>query len=287
MNFTKNGYVPTRKAILIGSPSKGKRFLPGVKQDLANVRFFLESDNAGRWFPREIITLNNPSFEKVIQEIHSTSVDYLFVYFSGHGGTLNGDGRVLELNNALISDLDLLNTCPRQLIICDACSNHIKASIGRIPEYSDENFNFDGTYEARELFNQYIMNSPHGKVIVHSSQIGEYSYDSSDGGVFTQALLTVSTQIKTSQDYIPYSLLEMLQLVPAELQRNNNKQVPTIFAKGDLRVPFVFGMQRKARISAVQRFVAQNSPTNQPTSNEGLMLFGLSLFVLALIVGNK
>lgn len=283
MNFVNSAYKVTRKAILIGSPSNGERHLPGVNQDLKNLRYFLKSDNAGRWFDNEIVTLNNPSFQRLTKEVHLSTVDYLLIYFSGHGGTFDDNQRVLELEDAFIRDYDLLNTCPRQLIICDACSDHIGASIGAIPEGNDDNFDFDGSNEARELFNYYILNSPHGKTIVHSSQIGYSSFDSPNGGCFTLALLTASTQLKSLHDYTPFSIIEMLQRARMNLAQDNNPQIPTIYKEGDLQVPFVFGMQRKARVSAIQELQRQQLQATTASSSNGAIFFGLGILALTLM----
>jgi Caspase domain len=289
MNFSKSKYHVSRKAILIGSPSKGERFLPGVSQDLDGFHRFLKSDNGGRWYDEEILTLNNPDFKTVVQQIQSITVDYLIVYFSGHGGTMEGGQRVLELQDGFIADIDFLNECPRQVVICDACSNYIRPGISGIPEYEEKYFNFDGVYKARELFDQYILNSPCGKIIVHSTQLGQPSYDSVDGGYFTQALLNVATRLKTSIDYHPLSIADILHYVPDYLQKKGNEQIPTFYAEGDLRIPFAFGFQKKKRPALQSQLYPQTIATQlPPSSNDGWgILLGLGLLVLAVTAGSE
>jgi hypothetical protein len=287
VNFDKSKYHVSRKAILIGSPSIGDRYLPGVSQDLINFRRLLKSDNAGRWFDKEIVTLQNPSIQTVITEVHSTTVDYLFIYFSGHGGTTEENCRMLELRNGLIADTDLLNTCPRQLIVCDACSNYIRPGISGIPEFGEEYFHFDGVYTARELFDHYILNSPCGKVIVHSTQLGQPSYDGRDGGYFTQALINVATKLNTFQNYYPLSIIDVLAYVPEYLQRRGNSQIPTLYAEGNLEVPFVFGFQQQKRPARQPYQQDQTLKSSQQSSTNGWILLGLGALFLAATLGKK
>jgi Caspase domain len=250
-------------------------------------KYIVVIDNAGRWFDNEIVTLQNPSVETVVKEVHSAVVDYLIVYFSGHGGTMEGDRRMLELKNGLITDTDLLNTCTKQIVIRDSCSNYIRPGISGIPEFGEEYFSFDGVYTARELFDQYILHSPCGKIIVHSTQLGQPSYDGIDGGYFTQALINVATKLKTPQNYYPLSIADVLSYVPSHLQRRSNSQIPTIYAEGDLSVPFVFGFQQQPRPAPQPYLQNQNIKGIQSSSKDGLALLGLGVLVLALALGSK
>ncbi|MBS1509367.1 MAG: caspase family protein [Bacteroidetes bacterium] len=287
MIYNTGKYHVSRKAILIGAPSKGGRHLPGVSQDLAGFRRYLKSDKAGRWFDNEIITLPHPDLQTAINQIHSTVVDYLIVYFSGHGATIEGNKRVLEFRDGFITDTDFLNACPRQVVICDACSNYIQPGISGIPEYGEEYFHFDGIYKARELFDQYILNSPCGKIIVHSTQLGQPSYDSIDGGYFTQGLLNVATKLKTFQNYYPLSIADVLRYVPGYLQKRGNNQIPTIYAEGNLNIPFAFGFQKSKHPGRKLPPQGQIAKANDDSSNNGLVLLSLGLLALAVVAANK
>lgn len=75
----------TRQAILIGAPSV-KPALPGVIQDLKDIKTFLLSSRGGAWREDEIIILTNPT--KISVEAHIRAVklkDYVFITCSGHG----------------------------------------------------------------------------------------------------------------------------------------------------------------------------------------------------------
>lgn len=228
----------TRKAILIGCPGSKSTFLKGVKKDLFRMSQFLRSNKGGAWRGSEIIQLQNPSLAEVTTIKDEALVDYLFVYFSGHGYTGWGNSRMIMLRDQSISDFYLLNSSPRQLIIVDACRNYTAPGLGGIPSFEDhvDHFEAQSTYQ---LYNDSIALSPAGKLIVHATQPGKYSYDSPSGGYFTQALLHISTRMTASDEYSPCSIQSVLHHVPGFLKRNRNNQIPCItFSEGILTVPF-------------------------------------------------
>jgi hypothetical protein len=272
----------TRKAILIGCPGSGNSFLRGVAEDLINMENFLQSDKGGRWFPDEIVTLTNPSFEKVFSVVHSTNEDYNFIYFSGHGFTSHDNSRMLALRDNNIADLFFINDSPRQLIVVDACRNYVAPGISGIPDLGEEWFSFDGVYEAREMFDNYIVNSPHGKTIIHATQIGEYSYDSSTGGYFTKALLNISTRVM-AETYRPIFITRVLDFVPQVLQKQGNSQVPCItYTQGNLIVPFAIAVPQTSQSKPQPRRIPQRqfATTNNNSSGAGLALLGLGLLLI-------
>lgn len=278
----------TRKAILIGSPGKGNNYLYGVEQDLTNVKNFLLSDKGGRWFSDEIITLSNASFNQVFSKVHSVNSDYLFIYFSGHGWTSQKNERMLSLRDVSISDLFLLNSSPRQLILIDACRNYVAPGIYGIPDLGERYSHYDGYYESRELFNRFIAASPFGKTIIHATQVGESSYDSPSGGYFTQALLNLSAGIKTDS-HKAFGITKILEYVPAVLQRKNNFQIPSVtFKTGDLRVPFAIGvpqsMQPEIKWTVPQR---QTVGTSNNSSGAGLAWLALGVLFFIAVSGSK
>lgn len=277
-------YYVTRKAILIGSPGTDRNFLNGVPYDLENVKNLLLSDKCGRWNDDEIITLTNPNRQTLLNVIQSTYADYLFIYFSGHGWTSKTGERMLALRDCSISDLYLLNKSPRQLVLVDACRKYITPGISGFPDFGERFENFNGYYKAREIFNFYIANSPFGKVIVHATQSNGLSYDSPEGGYFTQALINIATRLKTEQNYSPIPISNILKHVPAYLQMQNNFQIPSItYSTGNLTVPFVFGFIKV--IQRVQRKIPnrQSIATNTISSGQGWALLSLTVLLLAAV----
>lgn len=89
----------TGKSILIGCPVGRNSYLHSVVEDLNNMKNFLPSDRGVRWYSNEIITLNNPSLERLFQVVHSTSTDYNFIYFSGFNFTSQNLKRTLALRD--------------------------------------------------------------------------------------------------------------------------------------------------------------------------------------------
>lgn len=265
----------TRKAVLIGCPGDRNNFLEGVKQDIKNICNYLKSDKGGAWYDSEIEVIYNPTFDKVSSVVHSVNVDYTFIYFSGHGFTNTDDHRMLCLKDYDMSDKFLLNESPRQLIIVDACRNYIAPGITGIPDFGEQWDHFDATSPIHDLFDKYIENSPNGKLIIHATKQGEFSYDSPNGGYFTQALLHVSTRIKNKNNCDPVHIYRILDYIPTVLQRHNNYQVPSItFRKGNLMVPFAFAIPSFSQ----KRSIPHKNPIPQISSNVNLVYLGLFAF---------
>lgn len=280
---------PTRKAILIGCPGSGDSFLIGVKQDLEKVSKYLQSEKGGVWYENEIMPLYNPSYLQVKQAIENAVADYVIIYFSGHGytDTVN-NARMICLKDYYISDKHLLNNSHRQLVLIDACRNEVGQGISGIPDFEPQWEYFTGS-PVRELFDNYIKNSPAGKLIVHGTQRGEYSYDSSTGGMFTNALLNIGTRIKADQTYTQASISTVLNYVPRILQPQDNYQIPSIaYRTGNLTVPFAIGIP-KCNLPQNKRTVPQRQliTTNNSSSGGGWFALGLGLIVLGMATSNK
>ncbi|MBS1491420.1 MAG: caspase family protein [Bacteroidetes bacterium] len=236
----KNFESITRKAILIGCPGGNDNFLSGVRKDLENMSRFLQSNKGGAWTRNEIIVLQNPNSFEALNLVNQTTADYIFVYFSGHGFSSLNNSRMLMLRDQAIADCDLLNDSPRQLVIIDACRNYSAPGLSGVPEFDEHVDHFESA--AYEVFSEGIACSPEGKLIVHATQPGRYSYDSPSGGYFTQALLHVATRMKTEEHYSPCTVNSVLYHVPNVLKRNRNNQIPNItYRSGDLTVPFALG----------------------------------------------
>jgi hypothetical protein len=286
MNFYRDS--PKRKAILIGSPGNKNNFLKGVKHDLDNLSKYLQSEKGGVWYEDEIKQLYNPSYFQVKQEIENTISDYVLVYFSGHGYTdTEKNQRMICLKDYNISDKHLLNNSQRQLILIDACRNEVGQSLFGLPDYQPDLSYFVGS-PVRRLFDNYIKNSPVGKLIIHGTQRGESSYDSSTGGMFTNALINIGTRINAEEKYTPAQISKVLTYVPEVLQSQNNYQVPSIaYKSGNLTVPFAIGVPK-----------LHTSPTNIPqrqliyenhnSSNGGWLILGcLGLLALGIAASSS
>lgn len=238
-----------RAAILIGCPGPQTNFLKGVYVDLQAMQEFLLSPQGGSWHTHELLALSNPGVEEIAECMRLVTADYLFVYFSGHGFTNNLKQRAICLRDRNIKDLSLLNQSSRQLVVIDSCRNYIGGCIGGLsPQFGDPFESYMGPTSTREFFDRCIYQSPYGKMILHSTSSGRSSYDSPRGGYFTQALLTIGTNIRAERNFKPASIKAVAGFVPELLKRHGVFQQPQIvYSWGDLRVPFAVGLPTGVR----------------------------------------
>jgi hypothetical protein len=274
-------YYPVRKAILIGSQSPGNTILEGVGQDIDNLVSFLMSPVGGAWRRDEIVAFYDPTCAKVLSAVRNTRTDYLFIYFSGHGGTDIYGRRILSLTDDRIHDKQLLNfNCPRQVIFADACRTHERpAAIGGLPWPREEWDSFTGESWARETFDKYIRNSPSGHLIIHATQDNNISYDNEKGlgGEFTLALLKSVRQYQHSGKegllFIPTIINQTTYL----LHQRGTEQTPSyVYHQGDFRVPFAL-VSPHFTYPQPKRTIAKQ----EDNSLQNALLLGLALVVIA------
>jgi hypothetical protein len=276
-----------RKALVIGSPAKGGRFLKGVNQDLVRVPKFLRVDRGGAWMNDEIKILSNPTREQTLEAVKRATADYSFIYFSGHGGAKITGERVLEVCDGYVSAHEFVNDSPKQLIVADACADYVGAMISGVEDYYGDVYeSFTGENQARELFKWYIENSDDGKIMAHAAQLGQSTGDSDFGGYFTQAILHIATRMKTETDYYPVSIYDVLQYAPSLLEQKNIKDIPTpaIEWEGNLSVPFSFGF--KKTIQKIRQ-LPQRPMQNSGISNGEAAALGVGLILLIAALGSK
>lgn len=178
-----------RKALLIGN-SNG---LSGIQIDLERFESFLHSNEGGAWNLDEIIVLPNASKKELfssIDDIIRLKVDYCIVYFSGHGAFERQT--FLELaDGSVINENELFNLSDRQLTIFDCCRSVIKREIFESVNASFESLEvIDSDREYyRKKYNERILKATKQQAILYSCEIGEVSYDTGNGSVYTNALL--------------------------------------------------------------------------------------------------
>ena len=272
----------SRKAILINAPSSGKRLLPGSISDVHNYKNFLLSNRGGAWDEPQIKVLNNPSKQQVLDLVHSTEVHYNSIYFSGHGGTTPMNERFIDLRDGFICDQQLKNFSHGQMITIDACGNYVSPSISGLIDFGPRFVNASGRNEAKERFDYHIANSLPGKIIVHGAQLGQPAIDSANGGYFTQALLNIAVNMKSTENYCPVSIAEVIRYIPAYLKARKNNQIPSIYSIGNLNVPFVFAFPKT--LNEIKQRVSPPAYNKVNNSNAGWAF--LSLAALTFIVAN-
>lgn len=114
-----------RKAIVIEASQVPKlNDLNGARKDAKNWNNFLLSDLGGVWSSHDIVVLNTPLMSDVLSAISESSVDYLFVAFSGHGGIVDGK-EVICLKNGdypinLLKKM-IIEHSPKATLVLDCC----------------------------------------------------------------------------------------------------------------------------------------------------------------------
>lgn len=275
-----------RKAIIIACPGPNQNFLPGVMQDKQHVKRFLLSNRGGRWKEEEIIVLENPTAAQINAEINSCTVDYLFIYFSGHGFmTLRGD-RMLCCSGASVPDWHLVDS-PTQIILLvnDACRSFVGYAIGSIDATEEEYFNFTGPTDYRKMFDEAIFTSAPAKIIIHGTQAGMPAADTAQGGAFTKALLMVGSRMYTRADSTVVGIDHVLSYVPAVLSKRGNKQEPElIYYLGSTTLPFCIAMPKPIVVNENQR---SRQPERQETNSNVPLGVAALLLIGAIVVSSR
>ena len=180
-----------RTAIIIGSPldKNSVNYLKGVYNDYDSMITFLKTPSGGAW--QNIKKRINPTKQSVLNAISDTYYDdYVFLYFSGHG-SYDGKDTILQLNDKERTYLsDILPDNRKCLVIVDACRKYTpygyRNFIGEIKKSFSSKLTKD---YARKLFNQSLIDSDDGLVIAYAASVGEFSWESHSGGIFTDTLL--------------------------------------------------------------------------------------------------
>jgi len=187
-----------RRALLIGN-SNG---LSGVKLDLANYSNFLKREIGGKWFGSEISIVMNPTRLELLSKIailKREAPDYAFVVFSGHGAYSKGTILELNRNEEYIYESELHGIAARQLLIYDCCRNVIDISVTE--DYS----NFSGTQllnkanGIREMYDTRIMQAIEQQSSLYACSVGQSSYDTNKGGIYSNCFLSSVFPISENQ----------------------------------------------------------------------------------------
>jgi hypothetical protein len=184
-----------KKRILIIGNNHG---LTGVNIDVKNYNQFFRSPVGGSWEDYEITKKLNPRKNELQIELDllkKLDLDYLIIVFSGHGGQKRET--VLELNSSgeTINDSELQKIAKRQLNIYDCCRS--------LPEDLSESVTFSallksiGSQNTRLRYEARIMQAIHQQASLYSCYIGEGSWDSSEGGIYTVQLIKAAKNITT------------------------------------------------------------------------------------------
>lgn len=193
-----------RHCLLIGAPGSHAQanHLPGVSIDMANFERFVLSNIGGAWEPDEVTTLVNPTTTELFMALQrSSSCDYSFTLFSGHGGVSTVNNRTfLEINTRgdSVPAETLINRSPKELVIVDTCRSYF-TPVELFGEEFVKAYRVDRIREAhRAFFDSIVGQAEPGFIILYSSSVGEAANDTESGGAFTQAILTAAQSIQHS-----------------------------------------------------------------------------------------
>jgi len=181
-----------RRALLFGNTGG----LNGVKVDLDNYCKFLLSDTGGQWYEDEITILMNPTRNLLLSTITALKFqqpDYVIVIFSGHGAYSRGTVLELNSNGDCVNEAELRNIAPRQLLIFDCCRNVIVESALEQKTSARSAFLGDLSSPIRQMYNIRIMQSIEQQSSLYACSIGESSYDTNKGGVYSISFLSSLT----------------------------------------------------------------------------------------------
>jgi len=277
----------TRNAIVISCPGQGDNYLRGAVKDLENISNYLTSPRGGAWKKNEIYCLENPSWAEAKLFLDQCSADYQFIYFAGHGCSDEHQKRYITFKDQNIEDLQLLTHNQKQLIIIDACRTYYP-TISGIPPAEDVYSYFTGESDARSIFDNCIMRSPAGKIIIHATQNNKKASEEryGRGGAFTLSLLHTAINFKTGNELSPVYITELLPIVKKTLLSQGYSQSPDMpYITGALNVPFI--------IDADQILVEQpdeNAPAYRPENDKipaGLIFVGVVILGIILFGGKN
>ncbi|MES2331228.1 MAG: caspase family protein [Bacteroidota bacterium] len=282
---------PTRKGILIGSPGSGRNRLRGVANDMINKHEFMLSPRGGVWRKNEISVLDNPTIVEVITEVHSSCADFQEVYYSGHGCQDEAGNEFICLQDGNLSVDYLFNqNGPRQFAILDSCRKYY-ATISGFPKEVERRQYATGYSEARAAFDNYILNSPSGKMIMYATGTGDVAIDNRDGhgGEFTLALLKGIYSIEATQGIQPVFPAAALQNAKRILLESGHSQIPELInLEGALNIPLGLAspdfLQQDIVLQHRQQIMQQMAQSKQQNTAEtaiGVALIGLVLWGLS------
>lgn len=238
----------TRKALLIGAPGGGNSiYLAGVSRDLNATRAFLMSPEGGAWYDHEIIVFPDADINSIGYEVQRMFADYSIVLFSGHGFSDLTGNRFLSLSNGnYFYDRELLNKSPRQLVVIDSCRKVLpQLGIGDpMEEWSHFDANQNYLIKARKAYDFWIKNTPHGRLIIHSTEHDNYALDTRDGGIFTQTLLQVANNLKSEYGKIMrMNIFAVANNTVRLIKKDGYSQQPEItYQNGNINLPFALAL---------------------------------------------
>lgn len=179
-----------RRALLIMSQEDD---IPGVAIDRENWKNHLRSPAGGAWQDHEFAVCNKPTSTQLSMALSWTSsADYTFIAFSGHGSARSETDTVLDINDKdTVSSTKLVTQAARQTLILDCCR---KLPQRRFTEARAINSISMDSYKDPELarlrFDQHLRSCDPFRVQLNGCDVDQTAGESdSSGGFYTSALI--------------------------------------------------------------------------------------------------
>ena len=225
----------SRKAILIGAPSV-ETYLPGVVQDIKDMKEFLCSPVGGDWREDEIVTLIDQSKATVMKHLNSCSdVDYVFILCAGHGehqilGT-NGS-TVIYLTEEETLSIDSINSRgKRQFVIADVCRHEREIAISKtLLKAAMESYSAEDKFDYRAAFDAAVMKCSEGRIVAYSCSLNQSAGEDEKGGAFTQALIASPNHYLPSGLHGIVNVKQAFDWAHAQLVEKSSAQTPVFNA---------------------------------------------------------
>ena len=225
----------SRKAILIGAPSV-ETYLPGVVQDIKDMKAFLCSPIGGAWRENEIITLVDQSKATVTKHLNSCAdVDYVFILCAGHGehqvlGT-NGS-TVIYLTEEDTLSIDSINTRgKRQFVIADVCRHERKITISEsLLKAAMESYSAEDKFDYRAAFDSAVMSCSEGRIVAYSCSVNQSAGEDEKGGAFTQALIASPNAYLPERSHGIVNVKQAFDWAYGQLTKKSSAQTPVFNA---------------------------------------------------------
>jgi hypothetical protein len=197
--------------------------LPGVKKDILNIKDFFKSPFGGNWYESEIDEYVNYDKELIINRkrvLKAKHLDYLVIYFSGHGGWQRETNLTVNPKSEKIGESELLYISEKQLNIFDCCRcySETKMSMDSLVYKIAERFG-----NTREKYEERIAQANDQQVTLYACKIGEFAHDQEIGAVYTTNLLKAARELNGEE----YKLVSLAHDEASNLMDDFNRGKPT------------------------------------------------------------
>lgn len=244
-----------RKALLIGPNFQD---LPGVKADMNVWRSFLTSSYGGAWNPAEICDTSEVITEGILtwdrlQPLvqDAFSADYIFIAFSGHGGTYNQreDKYGLPVTYIYLNDYERVPEFyfvpteygKRCTLILDCCRKPDEGiPLTKVASAINESALLLAKAMARKCFDDALGVCEYGLTRIYSTKLNEAAADIHS---FSRCMISgAKSFMSLSTDNSVLSLKEATQIAGEVLKEHHESQIP-VYNAGRRRNHFPFAVR--------------------------------------------